>query len=112
MIVYYFLVVVGVLLASVSQILLKKSATDGHRSFLREYLNVKVIGGYFLLVLSLLLDLWAMRNGVLAKEVSSIEALSYLFVPVLGWFFLKERISGKKFLAIVLIMAGVVVFFL
>ena len=112
MIVYYILVVLGVLLASVSQILLKKSASVRHTSFVTEYLNVKVIGGYSLLVFSLLLDLWAMHFGVLAKEVSSIEALSYLFVPLLGWFILKERISGKKWAAIGLIMAGVVVFFI
>ena len=110
--VYYILVVVGVFLASVSQILLKKSASAGHSSFIKEYLNVKVIGGYSLLVLSLLLDLWAMHFGVMAKEVSSIEALSYLFVPLLSWFFFKERISKMKFVAIGLIMAGVVVFFL
>lgn len=112
MIVYYILVVLGVFLASVSQILLKKSASVGYSSFLKEYLNVKVIGGYSLQVLSLFLDLWAMHFGVLAKEVSSIEALSYLFVPLLSWFFFRERISKQKFLAIGLIMAGVVVFFL
>ena len=112
MIIYYILVVLGVFLASVSQILLKKSASVGYSSFLKEYLNVRVMGGYSLLALSLILDLWAMRFGVLAKEVSSIEALSYLFVPLLGWFFLKERISGRKLVSIGLIMAGVVVFFL
>ena len=109
---YYILVVLGVFLASISQILLKKSASGSHSSFITEYLNGKVISGYSLLVLSLLLDLWAMRYGVLAKELSSIESLSYLFVPLLSWFILKERISKKKLVAIGLIMAGVVVFFL
>ena len=110
--IYYFLVVLGVFLASVSQILLKKSASCEHTSFIKEYLNGKVLCGYALLALSLLLDLWAMHYGVLAKEVSSIEALSYLFVPLLSWFFIKERISIKKLGAIGLIMAGIIVFFL
>ncbi len=108
----YFLVVFGVFLASVSQILLKSSASDQHPSFINEYLNGRVIGGYSLLLISLLLDLFAMRFGVLAKEVSSIESLSYLFVPLLSWLFLRERISKKKLIAIGLIMAGVIVFFL
>ncbi len=110
--VYYIFVVAGVLLASISQILLKKSAATGHGSLFKEYLNLRVIGGYSLLALSLFFDLWAMRNGVLAKEVSSIEALSYLFVPLLGCLILKEKISGRKIVAIILIMTGVIVFFL
>lgn len=111
MILYYLIVVLGVLLASVSQILLKKSAAVKHSSVITEYLNVRVISGYALLALSLGLDLIAMHYGVLAKEVSSIEALSYLFVPVLSWFVFKEKISKSKAFAIVLIMAGVIVFF-
>ena len=112
MIIYYLIVALGVLLASVSQILLKNSAEVSHSSIITEYMNVRVVGGYLLLVLSLVLDLWAMHYGVLAKEVSSIEALSYLFVPVLSWLIFKEKISKSKALAIVLIMAGVLVFFL
>lgn len=112
MIFYYILVVVGVLLASLSQILLKKSATVKHTSFFAEYLNVRVICGYGLLVLSLGLDLWAMHFGVQAKEVSSIEALSYLFVPVLSWFVFKEKISKSKAIAIGLIIGGVLIFFM
>ena len=68
MIVYYLIVVIGVLLASVSQILLKKSAAVEHTSFITEYLNVKVISGYALLVLSLGLDLWAMPILSLSKS--------------------------------------------
>lgn len=112
MIIYYLIVVLGVLLASVSQILLKKSAEEEHTSVITEYLNARVISGYALLALSLGLDLWAMHFGVLAKEVSSIEALSYLFVPVLSWFVFKEKISKSKAFAILLIMAGVIVFFI
>ena len=49
---------------------------------------------------------------MLVKEVSIIEALSYLFVPVLSWLFFKEKITWRKAGAIVVIMAGVVVFFI
>lgn len=112
MIGYYCLVVMGVLLAAMSQILLKKSAMRTHTTFVSEYLNPWVVSGYSLLVLSLGLDIFAMGHGVLPKEVSSLEALSYLFVPMLCGLFFKERISKKKMTAIALIMLGVVVFFL
>ena len=45
------------------------------------------------------------------KEVSIIESLSYLFVPLLSWLFFKERITWQKAGAIAVIMTGVVVFF-
>lgn len=112
MIGYYCLVVLGVLLAAISQILLKKSALKIHSSFISEYLNPWVVSGYSLLALSLGLDIFAMGHGVLAKEVSSLEALSYLFVPVLCGLCFKEKISNKRMAAIALIMVGVVVFFL
>ena len=112
MTVYYLMVVLGVLLAAVSQMLLKKSSLRTHASVINEYLNCWVILGYTLLGLSLILDIWAMSYGVLAKEVSSLESLSYFFVPLLSSLFFKERITKKKIVAIVLIMIGVVVFFL
>ena len=43
---YYLLLFAGVLAASFSQVLLKKAAGKQHKSFLREYLNPWVIGGY------------------------------------------------------------------
>ena len=112
MTVYYLMVVLGVLLAAMSQMLLKKSSLSTHASVINEYLNCWVILGYTLLALSLVLDIWAMSYGVLAKEVSSLESLSYFFVPLLSAVFFKERITKTRIVAIVLIMIGVIVFFL
>ena len=47
-----------------------------------------------------------------AAELSIIESVSYLFVPCLSWCFFRERITGRKALAIGIIILGVVVFFL
>ena len=59
---------------------------------------------------SLLLNIFCLSHGVQVKEVSIMESLSYLFVP-LSWLFFKESITWRKACAIVVIMAGVVVFF-
>ena len=108
---YYFIVILSVFLSSVAQMMLKKGATGQHESFIRDYLNIWVIGGYFLLGLSLLMNIFAISRGIQVKEVGSMEALSYLFVPVLSFLCFRERCSGKKLGSILLILLGILVFF-
>ena len=110
--VYYVLVVLSVLSAAGAQMLLKKGATITYPSFIRQYLNFWVMGGYAIMGCSLLLNVFCMSRGVQLKEMGGIESLSYLFVPVLSWLFFKERITWRKAGASAVIMAGVVVFFL
>ena len=61
--------------------------------------------------LSLLLNIFCMSKGVMVKEVSIIESLSYIFVPLLSFIIFKETVSWRKIAAIVVIMTGVIVFF-
>ena len=61
---------------------------------------------------SLVLNIWCMSKGVQAKEVSTIESLSYLFVPCLAFMLFKEKITWRKGFAIGVIICGVILFFL
>jgi len=108
---YYSIVAFSIFMAAVSQMLLKKAATIQYGSIIREYLNPWVISGYVLLGLSLLFNIYAMSKGVLAKEVSVMESLSYVFVPALSWMCFKEVITWRKVLAIFVIIIGIVIFF-
>lgn len=108
---YHVIVFLAVVLASLAQILLKWSANDKHAQAWADYLNVKVIGGYALLAVSFLLNIFAMSKGVLVKEVSTLETLSYLLVPLLSWMAFSERLSQRKVWAIICIVLGVIVFF-
>lgn len=108
---FYLLVVFSVLAAASAQMLLKQGAKKRYPSFWRQYLNPWVIGGYGIMGASLLLNIFCLSHGVQVKEVSIIESLSYLFVPMLSWLFFKEKITWRKAGAIAVIMAGVIVFF-
>lgn len=110
--IFILLVVISVLAAAVAQMLLKQGAKKQHPSFLRQYLNPWVIGGYAIMGCSLLLNVFCMSCGVQLKELGGIESLSYLFVPMLSWVFFKEKITWRKACAIAVIMLGVVVFFI
>ena len=109
---YYVLVIVGVIISAFAQILLKRSSANTEASFVRQYVNWRVITGYALIFSALLMDLYAMRNGIKAKEVSTLESLSYLFVPVLSIMILKERISVRKWIGIAIIITGIILFFI
>jgi len=110
--IWHIVVAGAVLLAAFAQMLLKKSASMPHGSFIAEYVNPWVICGYAMLLASMVIDVWAISRGVQVKEVSTIESCSYLFVPVLSLIFFKETITIRKAASIALILCGVIVFFL
>lgn len=99
----------SVAVASVSQVLLKKSALKVYDNVIREYLNPYVIGGYGLLFCSMLLTVYA-YSGMDYKNGYVIESLGNVFVLVLGYVVFRERISLRKILGIACIMAGIVIF--
>ncbi len=108
---FYIVVIVSVLVASCAQMLLKKGASLSYTSFLKEYLNPWVICGYTLMGFSLVVNVYAMSKGIQVKEVSIIESLSYLFVPLFSFFFFQEHITRRKVLSIFVILMGIAVFF-
>jgi multidrug transporter EmrE-like cation transporter len=108
----YILVIISALIGVVSQMMLKHSARLQHPSWWREYINIWVIGGYSFMVLSLVVNLLAIHMGILAQEVSIIECINYLLIPIAAWLVFHEPITRRKALAIAIILVGVVVFFL
>lgn len=102
---------ISIITAAGAQMLLKQGTRKNYPSLGQQYLNPWVISGYGIMGASLLLNIFCLGHGVQVKEVSIIESLSYLFVPVLSWFIFKERITWRKAGAIAVIMVGVMVFF-
>ena len=108
---YYLFLFGSVILASVSQILLKISAKKQHGSFLKEYLNVFVIAGYVLMVGATLTTIFAYR-GIEYKNGPIIESLSYVLVMVLSHLILREKTTVRKLIGYGLILVGVIAFYL
>ena len=108
----YLLVILSALIAVVSQMLLKQSARLPHANWWREYINPWVIGGYTLMVVSLVVNLLAIHMGCLGQEVSIINCINYLLVPLAAWMIFREPITKRKMIAIAVIIIGVIVFFI
>ena len=106
---YLGLAVFSVFIASLSQTLLKWESGKEHKSFVREYLNVGVIGGYGLLALSMLLTMFAYKKLPLSMT-PAFESFSYIFVTIFGVAVFHEKVTKKKLLALGHIVAGILVF--
>ena len=99
----------SVLISSISQILLKKSADRTYDSRLKEYLNPLVIVAYIMFFCSLMITMYCYRYvDVSAGPI--FESAGYVFVGILGFIFLKEKFTIKKTIGMVLILLGIVVF--
>ena len=103
------LFLLGVVVVSFSQVLLKKSATIPYPNRLREYLNVYVISGYAIAFLSSFLTMLAFRQVSLSLG-AILMALEYIFVAILSRLFFREKIGRRKLAGLALIILGAVVF--
>ena len=107
---YMLLLVLSVVVASLSQILLKKSAEKSYQSLLREYLNPWVISGDGLMVVSTLLTVGGYA-GLEYKNGAVIESLGFVLVMLLSRLFFREKITKKKLIGNALILLGIAVFY-
>lgn len=109
MIVYVGIYLLGVFIAAVSQVLLKKEALKPHDSVVKEYLNPSVICAYMLFFVSSLMPIIAFK--VLPLSYGPVlEATSYLYVMAFGAVIFHEKITKVKLLALALIIGGIIVY--
>ena len=101
----------SVVIASFSQVMLKLGAGKKYSSKIREYLNFYVITGYGMLFVSMILTIVA-YSRLSYLSVPVVEAVGYVLVPVLSYFIFKEKLTGKKILGILFILAGIIIYYL
>lgn len=101
--------IVGVFISSISQIMLKKSAQKEYDSKIKEYLNPRVIFAYIIFFGATLCSIWAYT--VIPLSLGPIlESAGYIFVAVLSWLFLKEKITFKKAVGLSVIIIGIIIY--
>ena len=82
-----------------------------HSAFfcVKEYLNPLVIGAYGMFFCSVILTMLALKYVPLSMS-PILESTGYIFVSVMGYFFLKEKFTKRKLAGFALILAGVIIF--
>lgn len=101
----------GVTIAGFSQIILKSASSREYRHWIFQYLNIRVITGYGLMVLSTLCTVYAYRTIPLSMA-PAWDALGQIIVAVLSYLILGERISKRKYIGLTIIIIGIMIFFL
>ena len=90
---YFLIALSSVLIADISQIILKKAATKYYDAWYKAYLNFPVILKKLPLSLS---PMW--------------QSMGQIFVVVLSYFFLHEKITKAKLKGIGIIILGIILF--
>lgn len=109
LLIYAGIFVFGVFISGISQVLLKKAALVKYDSWIREYLNVRVIVAYAIFFGATLLSIYAYKVVPLSMG-PILDATGYIFVTFFGVTIFKETITPKKWAALGLIIAGIVVY--
>ena len=101
--------VLGVIISAFAQILLKKSADVERKSKLKEYLNFKTIFAYGIFFGATLCSVIAYKYVPLSMG-PILGTTEYVFVALLSYFLLKEKIGKKKLIGLIVIIFGVLIF--
>ncbi len=107
--VYSGVLLLSTFIASISQVLLKKSANRQYDSPIKEYLNPLVIFAYGLFVGTTLLSVLAYR-GIPLSLGPVLEASGYLYITAFGVLLFKERMTKRKVAALALILGGILLY--
>ncbi len=105
---YILIFISASLISAFSQILLKIAARREYRSWIYEYLNVRVISAYAIFFLATLLTVYCYKVVPLSTG-AMLEASGYVFVTVLGKIILKESVPKQKIIGMILVILGVIV---
>ena len=100
--------VLSVFVCSCTQIFLKKSAAE-ERCGISIYLNKTVITSNIIFVGATFVTIMLYRH-IQLSTASLFDSLNYVFVPVLSFIFIKEKVSKRKIGGTILIIMGIAVY--
>ena len=93
--IYSCIYIFGVIISALAQILLKKSADIERENKLKEYFNFKTIFAYGIFFGATLCSVIAYKYVPLSMG-PILGTTEYVFVAILSYYLLKEKISKKK----------------
>ena len=99
----------GTLISAISQVMLKKAAEKQYDSFWQQYLNPLVIGAYAIFFAATLCSIIAYR-GIPLSLGPILATTSYIYITYFGVKIFHEKMNPKKAAALVLIIAGIVIY--
>ena len=103
--IYYMILICGTLLGAVASMFFKKASES--ENIIKVLKHPGLYIGGFLYLISALIDIYVLR--FLDYSVTlPFTSITYIWTMILAYFFLKEKISGKKIAGVALIVVGAV----
>lgn len=106
---YILLLVITCLVSAISQALLKKAALKDYPSFIRQYLNAKVVLAYSLFFAVVVANIYILRFVPMIVVSPIAETLPYALSIAFGCVFFGEKITKAKIIGALFIIAGICV---
>lgn len=106
--IYWLALAAGILLTSVSQVLLKVGATSRSR-LVDAFINRLTLSGYALFVVVTAFNVFAMK-AIPLRTVTAATSLTYVLTLALGKWILGETVGRRTMCGLSLIVAGIVVY--
>ncbi len=103
------IMVVGVFVASIGQVLLKKSAQISYDRKIFEYVNWRVLTGYGMMFLATLCSVYAYRIVPISLGMV-LDSTGYIFMTMFSVYFFKEHVNWRRRIALGLIIIGIFVY--
>ena len=107
--IYYLLTMVVVVFTSIGHLLLKMAASRVSASGGRIYTHHLSLLGYAIFAGVAFLSIYAVK-GLDLKVFFALNSLTYICIPVLAFLVLKESFTQNKFIGVVIISIGVLLF--
>ena len=107
--IYACIMLFGTFISAISQVILKKAACKTYENKIREYVNLPVISAYTIFVVATFLSVFAYKVVPLSMG-PILEATSYIYITVFGVTIFKERLTKRKVIALITIIAGIIVY--
>ena len=106
---YACVLLLGVFISAISQVMLKKASQKKYASVMQEYLNPLVIFAYVIFVGTTFMSIIAYK-GIPLSMGPILEATIYIYVTFFGVKIFKEKMSKKKYMALALIILGIIIY--
>lgn len=106
---YILLLVFNCFVSAFAQVLLKKSTKKSYEGFFRQYLNLRVIAGYALFFLAVLLNTYVLKFLSVILMSTIAESLVLVLSFINGKIFFGENISREKIWGGIIITIGIIV---
>ena len=106
---YSLILLFAIFISALSQVILKKESMKDHNSISEDYLNFNVIFAYILFVGTTLIAILAYKVVPLSLG-AVLDTTNYFWITIFGVIIFIECITKRKALALILIIAGIIIF--